>query len=68
MFDFLVACAVYIPFIYIPFILFLLRVYYTFADYIADICAVMPALTKLLDTNIVIITQLTCLLSKHTEA
>ena len=40
--------------------------YYTCADYMADICAVMPALAELLNTIIIIIiiTQLTRLFSQ----
>ena len=38
--------------------------YCTLADYVADICAVMPELNELLNIVIVIITQLTRLFSQ----
>jgi len=38
--------------------------YCTLADYVADICAVMPELNELLNIIIVIITQLTRLFSQ----
>jgi len=57
LFDFLFTCVVSIHFVFY-------YIYYTFADYTADIRVVMPALTELLNTIIVIITQLTRLFSQ----